>query len=216
MNTNGFSHIDYTRKDYYSLREAMLELAKEKLPAWTDHSANDLGVVLLELFAYVGDSLFYYLDRLANESYLATAVEPRSILNLLRLIGYEVGAPKAASADLTLLFAETAGGMVTISTGSEFQTTAATTGDKIRFEYIRDPITIDLDGLPLIIHSDSNSYKRFATLPVVQIDATISGEILGSSAGIAAQRFALARSPLIDNSLVVDVEIGRASCRERV
>ena len=68
MNTDGLFQIDYTNKDYGALRNAMLELAKEKLPAWTDHSANDLGVILLELFAYMGDSLFYYLDRLANES----------------------------------------------------------------------------------------------------------------------------------------------------
>ena len=66
--------IDYTNKDYDSLREAMLELAREKLPAWTDHSPNDLGVTLLELFAYMGDILLYYQDRIANESYLDTAV----------------------------------------------------------------------------------------------------------------------------------------------
>jgi len=46
--------IDYTRKDYQSLVTALLELGRNKLPEWTDQSANDPGVVLTELFAYMG------------------------------------------------------------------------------------------------------------------------------------------------------------------
>ena len=80
---NGFSRpsIDYTNRDYNSLLEAMLALASEKLPEWTDHSPNDFGVVLLELFAYMGDIQLYYQDRIANESFLETAAERRSVVN---------------------------------------------------------------------------------------------------------------------------------------
>ena len=41
--------IDYTNLGYESLREAMLDLARESLPEWTDFSENDIGVLLLEL-----------------------------------------------------------------------------------------------------------------------------------------------------------------------
>ena len=44
--------IDYTNKDYQSLVAALLEVGRERLPDWTDQSANDPGVVLTELFAY--------------------------------------------------------------------------------------------------------------------------------------------------------------------
>src|SRR4051812_39724622 len=104
--------IDYTNKDYASLLAALLELASEKLPEWTDKSPNDLGVMLLELFAAMGDSLFYNQDRIAGESFLETAVERRSVVQLLRLIGYELSPPLAASADLTLLFQRDAIGVV--------------------------------------------------------------------------------------------------------
>jgi hypothetical protein len=207
MSANGRPRIDYTNKDYSSLREALLQVAREKLPAWTDHSANDLGVVLLELFAYMGDSLFYYEDRIANESYLETAIERRSVLNLLRLIGYELRPPRPASADLTLLFKDDAAGTVALNTGTAFQTTAQATGEPINFQYVRDPLTIDLNTLPLTTH-EGKSYKLFETLPVVQVDAAVSGEILGSSDGNAGQRFALARSPLFEGSLVIDVDEG--------
>src|SRR5712691_8224242 len=97
--------IDYTDKDYDSLRQAMLNLAAYRLPEWTDRSPADLGVLLVDLFAYLGDILSYYQDRLASESYLDTAVERRSIMYLLRLIGYELAGPVAASAELDLVFA---------------------------------------------------------------------------------------------------------------
>ena len=45
--------------------------------------------MLLELVAAMGDSLFYNQDRIAGESFLETAVERRSLVQLLRLIGYE-------------------------------------------------------------------------------------------------------------------------------
>ena len=208
MNGNGHPRIDYTNKDYASLRQAMLDLAREKLPAWTDHSPNDLGVLLLELFAYMGDIMLYYQDRIAAESYLDTAVERRSVVNLLRLIGYELRPPTPASADLTLLFAQDAAGSVTIDTGAEFQTTAQATGEPVRFQYLRQPLTLDLDLLPIRSHTDGQDYKRFDTLPVVQVDSVVTEEILGSSDGSAGQRFRLSGVPLIDSTLEVMVDEG--------
>ena len=82
--------IDYTNKDYQALVAAMLELGRKRLPEWTDQSANDGGVVLTELFAYMGDIVLYYADRALNEGFLDTAVERRSLVNLLRLIGCEL------------------------------------------------------------------------------------------------------------------------------
>lgn len=208
MANNGHPLIDYTNKDYASLRAALLQLAQEKLPVWTDHSPNDLGVLLLELFAFLGDQLFYYQDRIANESYLDTAVERRSVLHLLRLIGYELRPAMPASADLTLLFAFDATGPVIIPTGAQFQTTAAATGSPVNFQYVRDPLILNPGTLPAVTHSDGQTYRRFATLPIIQVDASISGEIVGSSDGSAGQRFALARMPLIDETLMVSVDEG--------
>src|SRR5215471_21226715 len=96
--------IDYTNKDFTSLRQALLDLARSRLPEWTDRSPADLGMLLLDLFAYIGDVMLYYQDRIANESFLQTATERRSVLQMLRLIGYELKPPLAAAADLTLIF----------------------------------------------------------------------------------------------------------------
>jgi hypothetical protein len=209
MNNNSLFHSDYTNKDYASLRAAMLALARERLPEWTDHSPNDLGVVLVELFAYMGDLILHYQDHIANESYLDSARERRSLVNLLRLIGYELSPPQPASADLILLFAEEATGAVTIDTDTQFQTTAQATGTPVSFRYVRNvPLSIELGKLPIITHRDGNPYRAYQPLPVVQVDAVIRDEVLGSSDASAQQRFSLAHQPLIADSLIVSVDEG--------
>ena len=71
--------IDYLAKDYSSFRQALLDFIPTRLPAWTERSEADLGMMLLELFAYTGDNLSYMQDRVANEAYLSTATQRRSV-----------------------------------------------------------------------------------------------------------------------------------------
>ena len=58
--------------------------------------------MLIELFAYVADILSYYQDRVANEAYLSTATQRRSVTELLRLIGYQIDPGLAATTHLHL------------------------------------------------------------------------------------------------------------------
>jgi uncharacterized phage protein gp47/JayE len=207
MNGNGNGRVDYTAKDFDALLDGMLELARQRLPEWTDQSENDPGTVILELVANAIDVQLYYVDRLFNESFLDTAVEDRSLVNLLRLIGYELRAPQPASADLTLLFDKTGSGTVTIPTGARFETSAKITGKPVPFQYVRAALPITLDSLPLGT-VDRVEYKVFSGLPVTQVDASAANEVLGSSDGTAGQRFRLARTPLIEGSLTVYVDEG--------
>ncbi|MGE5287152.1 MAG: putative baseplate assembly protein [Micromonosporaceae bacterium] len=92
--------IDYVTKDYEGFKQAMLAQIPVLLPNWTDRSESDFGVVLIELFAYVADILSYYQDRVANEAFLATATQRRSVTELLRLIDYQIDPGLAASAHI--------------------------------------------------------------------------------------------------------------------
>jgi uncharacterized phage protein gp47/JayE len=90
--------IDYVTKDYEGFKQAMLGQIPALLPNWTNRSESDFGVVLIELFAYVADILSYYQDRVANEAFLATATQRRSVTELLRLIDYQIDPGLAAAA----------------------------------------------------------------------------------------------------------------------
>ena len=93
--------IDYTNRDYDTLREALISRVKLRVPTWQGTDPSDFGVALVESFAYMGDVLNYYIDRMANESYIATATQRQSLLNLATMFGYTVGGYTAALVDVT-------------------------------------------------------------------------------------------------------------------
>ena len=85
--------VDYTSRDYYSLREDLINLVKARVNTnssrqWSGNDPADFGVALIEAFAYIGDITNYYIDRIANETYLPTATQRKSVLNLARVYGY--------------------------------------------------------------------------------------------------------------------------------
>lgn len=82
--------IDYMAKDYASFRQALLDLIPTLKPSWTEQHEADIGMVLLELLAYVGDQLSYYQDAVSNELFLGTARQRISVRRLARLIDYQM------------------------------------------------------------------------------------------------------------------------------
>ena len=80
--------IDYLAKDYASFRQLMLDRLNVLMPDWRSREAADLGIVLVELLAYVGDQLSYFQDAVATEAYLATARRRVSVRRHARLVDY--------------------------------------------------------------------------------------------------------------------------------
>src|SRR6266566_265135 len=63
----------------------------------TTREASDTAIAFLDGWATVADVLTFYQERIANEGYLRTATERRSILELARLVGYTLRPGVAAS-----------------------------------------------------------------------------------------------------------------------
>lgn len=81
--------VDYTGRDYYALRTQLIQRVKERTNNnWQGTDPSDFGLALIESFAYMGDLINYYIDRIANESYIMTATQRESLLNLARMYGY--------------------------------------------------------------------------------------------------------------------------------
>jgi hypothetical protein len=76
--------------------------AKEfpELASLRTRESADPSMALLDAWAAVGDVLTFYQERIANEGYLRTATERRSILELARLVGYNLRPGVAATAYL--------------------------------------------------------------------------------------------------------------------
>lgn len=82
--------LDYLARDYSSFRRLMLDRLSQTLPGWTERSAADLGVTLVELLAFAADHLAYFQDAVGTEAYLGTARRRVSLRRHARLLDYEV------------------------------------------------------------------------------------------------------------------------------
>lgn len=87
------------------LREAMLGLipSHPALAGWRARGDDDFGVMLLEMWAYVGDVVAFYDKVIADESYVRTARQRSSVRKLVSLLGYVPRPAVAASVRLALL-----------------------------------------------------------------------------------------------------------------
>src|SRR5262245_18738089 len=194
---NGRPMIDYMARDYDSLLQAMRALIPEKLPEWTDYESQaDFGNVLLQLFAHMGDILSYYQDRVANESFLGTTQQRRSVIQHLRLIGYQLSTAAPASATLTLTVPARYTDIITINRGEAFATRTHRDAPPVRFEYTPEqPLRIDCSILPT-----ATDRKSYTGIPVEE-GRLVRDAILGTSDGTPNQLFPLAHAGLILRSL---------------
>jgi hypothetical protein len=112
-NAPGLPAIAYRVGRHGDFRASMLaRLSSSDHPALaelTTRDADDFSIALCDAAATMLDVLGFYQERIANESYLRTAVERRSVLELARLIGYEPAPGVAASAWLAFTIQEAPG-----------------------------------------------------------------------------------------------------------
>lgn len=97
--------------------------ALRPLLALTSREDSDPIIALLDACATTADVLTFYQERIANEGYLRTATERRSLLELAREIGYELRPGVAASAYLVFVVESAAGapGVATIPKSTRVQ-----------------------------------------------------------------------------------------------
>jgi hypothetical protein len=104
--------INYLAKDYPGFVQVMLDRLSLLAPAWQERNPADLGVALVETFAYVADQLSYRQDVIATEAYLGTARLRTSARRHARLVGYPIGEGANARAWLRILVDAAAAGIV--------------------------------------------------------------------------------------------------------
>lgn len=101
FNRPGLSTLHYrvgTHRTFFETMQARLSSGDyPELAALRTREKSDPSIALLDAWAVVGDVLTFYQERIANEGYLRTATERRSVLELARLIGYALRPGVSAS-----------------------------------------------------------------------------------------------------------------------
>ena len=96
-------NLSYLQKDFDGFREELVLYARQHYPDKIyDFSDSSLAGMFVDIAAYVGDSMSYYLDHQFNELFLDTAIENDNIERLIRLNGVNVRGPSPSSCEIKI------------------------------------------------------------------------------------------------------------------
>lgn len=186
---------DYLSRDYAGLRQSLLQHAQQTFPEWQPSSEGDFGMVMVELFSYMGDIVSYYTDRAQFENYLPTATQRDSILNLAFLLGYvpNSGTPATGTVSLTT---DRGTGAVTVPEGTQITTNRVEALDgPVVFETSAEaalPANPDGSATPVIVPVREGSTRQF--------------EYIGESTGQPGQIFLLPHTGIYQDTLQIFIE----------
>ena len=111
VNPPGLATISYRVGDFSSFRHALVaHLSTDvTLAPWNPSPVTgDLGLQILDWWAYLADILTFYNERAANQAYLGTADRPESVSRLISLLGYRPRPGIGAAVTLAALAASPA------------------------------------------------------------------------------------------------------------
>lgn len=190
--------LDYTSRDFTSIRAQLVGLAQGIIPEWqTSGETVDFGTLILELFAYMGDTLNFYIDRTASEAFLSTAVRPQSVLYIADMLGYQPMGQHAASVTLFFSMAKQDGDIqlpaVTLPKGTRIHNSPENSDRLVVFETQQDITVKPGDGI-----DDVDPIECFASEGV-----TRRGVSLGTAYGAPNTNFTLPDAGIIYGSVEV-------------
>jgi len=88
-------NITYLNKDFNQFRTSLVDYAKTYFPTvYTDFSPSSPGMMFMEMSAYIGDIMSFYLDNQIQENFIQYARQTDNLYALAYMLGYT---PKVTS-----------------------------------------------------------------------------------------------------------------------
>ena len=204
--------LDYTSRDYYSIREQLIARIQDRIPEWAASNPADFGVALVEAFAYMGDLMSYYIDRNVNESFISSATQRDSVINIAQAYGYIPSGYRQATVTLTFTNSSETD-VITIPAGTVVSGEVIE-GDTVNTVYFttESDALLDPDIDNGIAEMTANEGR---SVTYVSDYANSYGELVGTSDGTPNQSFVLGESPAVDGSLSVYVQGGSSYSKWR-
>jgi len=233
--TGYLPQIDYTARDYAAIRTALFKHVQNFFPNdWKDFTESNLGVCILELVAYVGDQLSFYLDRVVNELFLPTVVQRANAINIVSLLGYTPRTVSAASAPVQMILDVPQSSTVTVPAWTFFSDEGGETWELLESTEIpagrTDTTSITVTGevltsvvsavLPYSLQTDNDnlivgSATLHVTIGAVTYNITPADDgtitlpfggtgVLNWDTGAVAITFVIAHTPDIGTNITLD------------
>ena len=82
--------VKYLNKDFSQIRNNLIEFSKQYFPnTYQDFNESSPGMMFIEMAAYVGDVMSYYVDSQFKESLLGYSEELRTLYSMAQTFGYK-------------------------------------------------------------------------------------------------------------------------------
>ena len=95
--------IKYFNRDFVGLKDLLVDFTKTYYPnTYNDFSPSSPGMMVLEMSAYIGDVLSFYLDNQIQETFVQYARQTESIFNLAYMLGYRPKVTKTSTVDVDI------------------------------------------------------------------------------------------------------------------
>lgn len=98
-----FKDVNYLAKNFTEFRQNLIEFAKSYYPnSYTDFNESSPGMMFMEMAAYVGDVMSFYVDNQFKENLLLFAREKQNVINIAQAMGYKPKLTSAATVEATI------------------------------------------------------------------------------------------------------------------
>lgn len=160
-NRPGLSALVYRVGTHGQFKTAMKnELSRHKaLEGLTVREDDDFSIALLDAWSVTADVLTFYQERIANEGFLRTAAQRLSVLQLARLIGYELSPGVAASTCLAF----------TVEDSANILSPAVSAGAGAQIPGKAEPIIIDSGTKVQSIPGQDELPQTFETINKIKV-----------------------------------------------
>ncbi len=159
-------------RTFDQLVQEAVQRIKKSTPEWTDLSVSDPGMVLVDVFAYLTETMLYRLNRIPQKAYIS----------FLRLLGVQLQPPAASSVKLLFTRKDPIDQPLIIPRGTRV-TVNRTSGDR------EAPVFVLVDTLTL----PANQRQAEGTAFHCEL---IDAELVGNGSGQPGQWFVVSRPPI--------------------
>jgi hypothetical protein len=96
-------NINYLNKDFNQFKTSLIDYAKTYFPtAYNDFTPSSPGMMFMEMSAYIGDVLSFYLDNQIQETFLQYARQQNNLYSLAYMMGYTPKVTSVATVDVDI------------------------------------------------------------------------------------------------------------------
>jgi hypothetical protein len=185
VNLPGLDAIEYRVGDFRTFRHALLLSRPDEVAirGWRPGPGQDLALQMVEWWAILADILTFYNERIANESFIRTAVLPESVDGLIRLLGYRPRPAIGATGTVAMLLSGS--GPVTVPAGFQIQSKPGP-GKKPQTFETESPIVLGQpDAVPVEVRSDGRLVRVRDGVSSILVAGRVSGVEVGDRLLIA-------------------------------